>query len=85
MRDDPERRFMVQLDGYTGNEKSWENSRKFGFIVSANLLWVNHNDLNQYGVNETYVDALLESGVVQVIHTDAPAGLVDYLKQKGRR
>lgn len=85
MRDDPERRFMVQLDGYTGNEKSWENSRKFGFIVSANLLWVNHNDLNQYGVNETYVDALLESGVVQVIHTDDPAGLVDYLKQKGRR
>ena len=85
MRDDSERRFMVQLDGYTGNEKAWENSRNFGFIVSANLLWVNHSDLDEYGINQTYVDNILESGVVQVIHTDDPGGLVEYLAQKGRR
>lgn len=85
MRDDPERRFMVQLDGYSGNERNWENSRRFGFIVSANLLWVNHNDLNEYGINQEFVDPILESGVVQVIHTDDPAGLVEYLQQKGRR
>lgn len=85
MRDDSERRFMVQLDGYTGNEKAWENSRNFGFIVSTNLLWVNHSDLDEYGINQTYVDNILESGVVQVIHTDDPGGLVEYLAQKGRR
>lgn len=86
MREDPDKRYMVQLDGYpSGNKSAWENSYNMGFIVSANLLYVNHSELNEYGINQEFVDPILESGCVQVIHTDAPAELIQYLEQRGRR
>lgn len=86
MREDSDKRYMIQLDGYpSSNQSQWENSYNMGFIVSANLLWVNHNELDEYGINQEYVDPMLDSGCVQVIHTDAPAELIQYLEQKGRR
>lgn len=86
MREDPDKRYMVQLDGFpSSNQSQWENSYGMGFIVSTNLLHVNHPELDEYSINQEYVDPILESNCVQVIHTDAPRELVQYLEQKGRR
>lgn len=87
METDSERRFMVQLDGYpSSNVSQWMSSRQKGYIVSTNLLKVNHwNELDEWSINQSYVDPILNSGCVQVIHTDAPRELVKYLESKGRR